>query len=63
MATLLLTETDTTLTYTGVGEAAGFSLVVTKNDAQLEVHQIAPVSMTSVTWQELRDSLAPQLED
>jgi len=61
MPLLSLTETATDLTYTGQGTSAGLTLVVHKDPDNLDVHQIAPVTMTGETWMDLRDRLAALL--
>jgi hypothetical protein len=61
-ATLKLAETTTRLTYTGLGPMAGYSLVIQKDTAVLDVRQITPVALTQgQTWQTMKADLATRL--
>jgi hypothetical protein len=61
-ATLKLVETASSLTYTGLGAMAGYSLVIQKKATQVEVTQITPLALAQgQTWQTMKADLATRL--
>lgn len=60
-ATLQLVETAESLTYTGIGEMLGYSLVIQKRSDAVDIHQVIPTSLSDQTWQALKADLADRL--
>lgn len=52
-------ETDTDITYTGLGDALGINYIIKKDDSNLDVRLIAPVNSDPVsqTWQQIAAEL------
>lgn len=58
MAHLTLTETTTELTYTGINDLEGVSLIILKDADDLDVRSITPLDMAEgQTWQTLKTKL------
>lgn len=58
MKFLNLVEDAEKLTYIGVGQMAGFRLVVKKDNGMLDVQQITPVALSGGhTWQTMKQYL------
>lgn len=61
-ATLVKTENASRVTYTGVGTMVGYSLVIQKKAAQVEITQIVPTALgQGQTWQSIVADLVSRL--
>lgn len=59
MIHLVLVETPTKLTYTGVNDMLGFQAIIQKDANYVDVRQITPISMSGgQTWQTIKADLA-----
>jgi hypothetical protein len=62
-ATLKLVETPVSLTYTGLGAMAGYSLIIRKDVTGMDVHEVRPAALVTngQTWQTMKTELAARL--